>query len=183
MSDATLFYLRDQLVLHYAEIKRRLISRLGSDDLAEEVLQETYLHLDRPNKPDTIHSPTHYLLTVATNIARMRLRREKLWVSLEDADTAVGFADEAPDPERSAEARQELEVLQRAFSELTPRRRQILMAARGEGRQLRDIAAQLGISQRLVEMELKQALQHCALRLNRAVVQRFGPRPRKASEE
>jgi RNA polymerase sigma-70 factor (ECF subfamily) len=76
----------------------------------------------------------------------------------------------------------ELEELQRAFAELTPRRRQILMAARAEGRQLREIAAQLGISQRLVEMELKQALEHCALRLNRVVVQRFGPRRPKASE-
>ena len=35
MSDATLFYLRDQLVLRYAEIKRRLSLRLGSDELAE----------------------------------------------------------------------------------------------------------------------------------------------------
>jgi RNA polymerase sigma factor (sigma-70 family) len=183
MSDTTLFYLRDQLVLRYAEIKRRLTLRLGNGELAEDVLQETYLHLDRPNKPEVVHSPTHYLLTVATNIARMRLRRERLWVSLEDADMAVGFADEAPDPERSAEARLELEALQRVFHELTPRRRHILMAARGEGRQLREIAAQLGISQRLVEMELKQALEYCALRMNRVVVQRFGPRSRKASEE
>jgi hypothetical protein len=32
-------------------------------------------------------------------------------------------------------------------------------------------------------MELKQALEHCALRLNRAVVQRFGPRRQNASEK
>jgi RNA polymerase sigma factor (sigma-70 family) len=183
MSDTTLPYLRHQLVLRYAEIKRRLTRRLGRDDLAEDVLQETYLHLDHQGELSPVHSPTHYLVTVATNIARMRLRREKRWVSLDDVDAAVGIVDEAPDPARSTEARLELEALQRALNELTPRRRQILMAARGDGRHLRDIATQLGISQRLVEMELKQALEHCALRLNRVVVQRFGPRRRSEPED
>lgn len=182
MDDATLAQLRYQLVLRYDEIKRRLTRRLGSEDLAGEVLQETYLHLGRPAKIGTVRSPIHYLVTVATNIARMRFRREKGWVSLEDVDEAIGLVDDAPDPARSVEARLEMEALQRAFDELTPRRRQILVAARVEGRTLADIAAQLGVSQRLIEMELKHALAHCALRLDRQLVRRFGPAARKASE-
>ena len=47
MNDATLFHLRQQLVARYEEIKRQLTLRLGSDDLAREVLQETYVHLGR----------------------------------------------------------------------------------------------------------------------------------------
>jgi RNA polymerase sigma factor (sigma-70 family) len=182
MSDTTLLQLHRQLVAHYGEIKRRLIQRLGDHDLAEEVLQETYIHLTRPVEFGIVRSPTRYLLMVATNIARMRFRRERPWVNLEDVDAAVGLVDDAPDPARSAEARLELEALQSAFDELTPRRRHILIAARFDARNLKDIAAELGLSQRMVEIELKHALDHCALRLDRALARDFGSRPRNASQ-
>ncbi|MBN4668834.1 sigma-70 family RNA polymerase sigma factor, partial [Pandoraea nosoerga] len=110
-------------------------------------------------------------------------RGEKRLVTLSDAKAAIGLVDEAPDPERAANARSEVEALRRALAELTPRRRQILLLSRLDGIVLRDIAARLGISQRLVELELKHALAHCALRLGRDVVQRFGPRTRKDSED
>ena len=182
MNEATLLQLRDHLVARYDEIKRQLTLRLGSADLAGDVLQETYLHLDRPAKIGVVRSPVSYLLAVATNIARMKFRRERGWISLEEVDAAVGLADEAPDPAHSAEAKLEMEALQRAFDELTPRRQRILVAARIEGRFLRDIAEELGVSQRLVEIELKHALEHCALRLGREIVQRFGPRTAAASK-
>ena len=41
-------------------------------------------------------------------------------------------------------------------------------------------AKRLGIPQRLVERELQRAVLHCAERLDRKVVQRFGPRKRDA---
>jgi RNA polymerase sigma factor (sigma-70 family) len=182
MSEATLLYLRRELVARYGEIKRQLTLRLGSDDLAGEILQETYLHLDRPANVGAVRSPMQYLLTVAMNMARMRFRREKRFVNLETVDAAVGLVDDTSSPAEAAEARLELEALQRAFDELTPRRRRILIAARVDGRYLRDIAAELGVSQRLVELELKQALDHCALRLDRELMQRFGPRPRQTSK-
>jgi RNA polymerase sigma-70 factor (ECF subfamily) len=51
-----------------------------------------------------------------------------------------------------------------------------------EGKRLSDIAEQLGISQRLVEKELKLALMLCGARLNRDIVQRFGPGASQASK-
>jgi RNA polymerase sigma-70 factor (ECF subfamily) len=67
------------------------------------------------------------------------------------------------------------------LEELTPRRRMILLASRVEEVTLQEIANRLGISQRLVEIELKHALDHCAERLQRQVVRRFGPKPRETS--
>ena len=180
-SSAGITALREVLIDQYEDLKKQLAHRLGSEDLAGEVLQETYLHLERPLQVAAVRSPKHYLLTIATNIARMTFRRERRQMSLTDLDAALGFVDEMPDPLRSLEARQEFEVLKRAFDELSPRRRQILIAARIEGLRLRDIAEQLGLSQRAVEKELKAALVQCAVRLNRDVVQRFGPRPRETS--
>jgi RNA polymerase sigma factor (sigma-70 family) len=162
--------LRQVLVGQYDELKSTLTRRLGSEDLAGEVLQETYLRLERPARIGIIASPKRYLLTIATNIARMNFRRARRSVDLSDLDAVLGFVDESPDPLRSLEARQEIEALQRAFDKLTPRRRQILFAVRIEGSRLSDIAEQLGVSQRLVEKELKGALILCGSYLNREIV-------------
>ena len=173
--------LRQALVGQYDELKNALARRLGSEDLAGEVLQETYLRLERPARIGTVVSPRQYLLTIATNIARMSFRRDRRWADLSALDAALGFVDELPDPLRSLEARQGIEALQRAFDELTPRRRQILFASRVEGRRLSDIADDLGISQRMVEKELRTALLFCGSRLNREIIQRFGPGASQAS--
>ena len=175
--------LRQLLVGQYDELKRVLARRLGSEDLAGEVLQETYLRLDRPGALGIVRSPRQYLLTIATNIARMGFRRDRRWTALSELDTVLGFVDESPDALRSLESRQEIDTLQRAFDELTPRRRHVLFAARVEGTPLSDIAKRLGVSQRLVEKELKIALVLCGSRLNRKVVQRFGPGASQASKK
>jgi RNA polymerase sigma factor (sigma-70 family) len=182
MSDsASVTTLRRLLVGQYDELKKQLTRRLGSEDLAGEVLQETYLHLERPAQIGTLSSPKQYLLMIATNIARMSLRRERRWASMLELDAALGLVDEAPDPLQSLEARKDIEALQRAFEELTPRRQRILFASRIEGMQLSEIAAELGLSERAVSKELKTALMLCGHRLKREVVQRFGPRPRESS--
>jgi RNA polymerase sigma factor (sigma-70 family) len=180
-SSADVTLLRQMLVGEYDDLRRQLTRRLGSEDVAREVLQETYLHLERPVRLSVIDSPRRYLLTIATNIARMRFRRERRLTSLSDLDEALGFVDDAPDPLRSLEARQEFEALKAAFDELSPRRRYILFASRLEGRKLREIADELAVSQRFVEKELKAALMHCGSKMSRDVVQRFGPGAREAS--
>jgi RNA polymerase sigma-70 factor (ECF subfamily) len=167
--------LRRVLVGQYGELKRRLGRRLGSEDLAAEALHDAYLHLDHFPHQGIVNNPRQYLLTMATNIARMASRRERRWTSLEDTDAVSDVADESPDPLRSLAARQEVEALRQAFDALTPRRKRILLASRVEGVHLRDLAVEFGLSQRMVEKELKAALTLCGDKLGRDIVQRFGP--------
>jgi RNA polymerase sigma factor (sigma-70 family) len=173
--------LRQVLVDQYGDLKKQLARRLGSEDMAGEVLQELYLHLERPARISVVRSPKHYLLMIATNIARMTFRRNRHWANMVGLDAALGFVDEASDPLGSLEALQDFEALKLAFAELTPRRQRILFAARVEGTPLSELAAELGLSERTVSKELKIALMQCGQRLERDVIQRFGPRPQKAS--
>jgi RNA polymerase sigma factor (sigma-70 family) len=175
--------LRRFLVLGYEDLRARLTSRLGSAELAGDALHETYLRLARPAAIGPVRSPKLYLLRIAMNIAAKRLRRERRFFSLSDAKSALGIRDDAPDPAQSAEARRELEALQQALEELTPRQRAILLASRLDGVPLREIAERHRLSQRMVEIELRRALAYCALRLDREVIQRFGPRPAQASRD
>ncbi len=177
MTDTSRAELRRFLALGYDDLRTRLARRLNSVELAGDALQETYMELCRGADLPLVRQPRSYLLRMAINIALRKLRSEKYTISLDDAKVAFDIADDAPGPQRSLEAKIELEALRHAVKELTPRRRAILHAARIERKSLLAIAGQMAISQRLVEIELKHALAHCALRLDRRIVQRFGPRP------
>jgi RNA polymerase sigma-70 factor (ECF subfamily) len=168
--------LRRVLALGYDDLRSRLARRLNSAELAGDALQEPYMELCRGADLPPVQRPRSYLLRMAINIALRKLRADKHTVSLDDAKVAFDIADDAPGAQRGLEAKAELEAFRRAVNELTPRRRAILYAARIEGKTLYAIAIQMEISQRLVEIELKHALAHCALRLRRPIVQRFGPR-------
>ena len=61
----------------------------------------------------------------------------------------------------------QIEALEKAIAELTPRRRVILLAARLQGMPQREIASRLGVSLRLVEKELRLAQEHCARKLGK----------------
>jgi len=71
----------------------------------------------------------------------------------------------------------EIQSLVKALYELPARRRKILIAARLEEAPHLEISQRFGISTRMVEKEIKAALGHCAKRLERKVIQRFGPGP------
>jgi RNA polymerase sigma factor (sigma-70 family) len=181
MTETTWATLRQVLADRYDELRRRLTRRLGSADLASETLHETYLHLERSDPVGFVQSPNAFLLRIASNIATDRGRSETRRARQHEIRAMLDVVDDAPGPERAAEARFEVENLELAIAELTPRRRMILLSSRLEGVPLRTIATRLGISQRLVEIELKHALEHCAERLGRTVTQRFGPRSRESS--
>ncbi len=183
MSDSSHDALRRFFLLGYDELRARLTRRLGSAELASDALHETWLRIESAAPGNIVHSPKHYLLQMAANVAAKRLGAEKRFVTLTDAKMAIGLPDDAPDPERVAVARSELQALASAISELTPRRREILRAARIDARPGRAIAERLGVAQRLVEIELSHAIAHCALRLGWTVTKRFGPKLAKGSDD
>lgn len=64
----------DFLSQRYGDLKRRLTHVLGSDDLAGDALQDTWLRLGDMEIGATVHSPEAYVYRVACNIAMDRLR-------------------------------------------------------------------------------------------------------------
>jgi RNA polymerase sigma-70 factor (ECF subfamily) len=182
MTHSSLSLLRQFLLLNYDDLKMRLTQRLGgSSELAGDALQDTWLLLENVTSIRPVHRPHSYVLRVAYNIALKRLRRERKTVTLDDARTALNLIDNAPDAAQVAEARSEMARLRQAVAELTPRRREILFASRLDGMSLRELAERYRTSQRLIERELRRAVLHCAERLDRKVIQRFGPSPLEVS--
>lgn len=176
MTDAGARLLRQTFLVGYGDLKTRLAQRLGSVELASEALQDTWLRLDQVQLKAPVERPRPYLFRIAYHLALKRLKRQPRTVSLDDAEAALALVDEKPTAEHVATSRSELQDLQRAVDELPPRQREILLASRLDGVPLKVLADRFGVPQRLIERELKRAVLHCAARLERDVVQRFGPR-------
>jgi RNA polymerase sigma-70 factor (ECF subfamily) len=182
MVDAIRELLRRHYLLGYDELKTRLTQRLGSAELASDALQDAWLRLDKAAPVGPVDRPHSYILRVAYNLGLRSRERARETLTLDDARTALSLVDEMPDPARIWEARAELEMLKQVMRELTPRRRDILLASRLEGIPVHEIAARYGISQRMAERELKRALTHCAERLDKKIIRRFGPGVRHVSD-
>jgi RNA polymerase sigma-70 factor (ECF subfamily) len=173
--------LRHSFLLGYEEIKRCLVRRLGSHELASDALQETFLRLERNGDGlDPVRSPKAYLLRTALNIAtNLRIAQNRRLTDLE-TETFLNIPDETPDAARSVEARSEIEALKRALAELPARRREIFLAVWIEETPHKAIAEHYGLSIRTIQIELKCALEHCALRLDRPL-KNVAPHSRRLS--
>jgi RNA polymerase sigma factor (sigma-70 family) len=171
------------LLDEYAPLRSRLARRLGSPDAADEVLQEAYLRLGRLDDLGTIQHPRSYLFRIALNIAADRRRSEARRLERSEVELLLQVEVDEFDPERIAAARSSVRGLAQALAELPERRRAIFLAARTEGKAISEIAARFGISTRMVERELKQALDHCRGRLEINLSQTFGSRRPMTSKD
>ncbi|HUA81764.1 MAG TPA: RNA polymerase sigma factor [Dyella sp.] len=164
------------------ELRRRLKNRLGSDELANDALQETYLRIERMGEASYVSSnPAGYLFRMAINAAADQRQAQARYLTGSEVDDLLNVGTDSLDPARVVHAQLEIQILESALRELTERQRAILIAARVEDVPQEDIARRFSISVRMVGKELKKALEHCGNRLDRKAVQRFGPGAGKES--
>jgi RNA polymerase sigma factor (sigma-70 family) len=168
VTESALSLLQQLLVACYGDLKTRLTRRLGSEDLASEALQDTWLRLQGDQTATVVQSPEAYLFRAAVNAANDRRRAEARRLTRTDVASLLMVPDEAPGPDRALTARRELRDFSTILAELPPRQRAILLAARLEGMQRNEIAIRYGISKRMVLRELASAQNYCAARLRRA---------------
>jgi RNA polymerase sigma factor (sigma-70 family) len=165
MSDTGWTALLQAVVERYDEIKTRLARSLGSRDLADEIMHETYLRLHRSDAIGAIQTPEAYFFRTALNIATDKRREASRRASMAEILAVTGLEDGPPDLSMEMEARLQVEVLKRALAELPARRRAIFIAARVNGMGHEDIARRLGLSRTMVQKELRKAVSHCLDRL------------------
>jgi RNA polymerase sigma factor (sigma-70 family) len=164
------------------ELRRRLKHRLGSEEAANDALQETYLRIKRMGKDSEVSSnPAGYLFRMAINVAADQRQADGRYLTGSEVEELLNIGADTLDPARIVHARLEVEALEQAMLELTSRQREILIAARIDDVSQEDIAHRFDISVRMVGKELKKALEHCGKRLDRKVTQRFGPGAGKES--
>jgi len=176
MNDVSLAALRRLLLLRYGDFKSRLARHLGSSELADEALQDTWLRLERGEGIVSVRSHDAYLFRIAVNLARDRQRAEDRRLTASEVETLLTVADEMPDSEQIVTARSDLRALEAAMAELPARQRAILLAARLDSLPRDEIARRYRISRRLVQRELQEAQAYCAARIKRGKLFASGSR-------
>ncbi|AUU08216.1 sigma-70 family RNA polymerase sigma factor [Serratia marcescens] len=174
--------MRRHFLTYYDALRKRLKYRLGSEDLANDVLHETWLRIEQRDEEQQIQNPQAYLYRTALNVAYDRQNSGPRLLQVDEIDALLQLEDETQDPVRIVNARNEIHELQRILHQLPWRQHQILVASRLEGIAHREIAQRFHISTRMVEKELRAALNFCAKSMQRNVIQRFGPGAGKSSK-
>jgi RNA polymerase sigma-70 factor (ECF subfamily) len=115
---------------------------LRRPDLADEVMQETYLKIwnSAAQFDPAIASPITWMVAIARNRA-IDLARKKADVSVEDMPDVLELAADVPDPLAARERGEELKRLIDCLSRLEPEQRRLVLLAYYNGLSREQLAA------------------------------------------
>lgn len=138
----------------------RLRHRLAD---VQDIAQEVFLRLLRISHHETIRSSEAYLFTVAFHVLHQHALRRSAIPESVDISSLIEEIESAPenDPARRAETQQQMEELQVALRQLSPKAQAVLLLHRRDGYSLDEIADQLGFSRANAAKYLSKALLHC----------------------
>jgi RNA polymerase sigma-70 factor (ECF subfamily) len=142
---------------HQDRVYRYLLRMLGSREDALELTQDAFVKAWQalPQWQPEAQFRT-WLFRIANNTALDALRRRKLveFVPLEDSFDAPGSE---PDPERQAQATQEVRLLEASLKRLAPEHRDILLLREVEEMSYEEIGRVLSLSEGTVKSRLARA--------------------------
>ena len=136
----------------------------GNRDLADDIVQEAWLRLERAAARELPDHPLAYLYRIVRNLAfddHRKSGRESQIVRHVDFVDLSKRPDDAPTPERAIIAKSELERVRMAMAELPERTRKALEMHRFGGFKLREIASELGVSITLAHRLVAEGVDHC----------------------
>jgi|ERR1700733_2805265 len=164
---AGLFREHNQALLRFAAAK------LGSEQEGREVAQEAYVRLLQLERPETISHLRAFLFKTASNLAMDRLRARRRAPLVQDASDTDLVTFELS-PERQCAGDQMIDVLTAALAELPKNCQRIFVYYRIEGLERREIAARMGLGERMVRLYMARTLEHIRRRLDEAAGGRGG---------
>lgn len=164
--DLTLFVTHRSALVDYAA------SILGCRARAEDIVQDAYLRFNTAlergrDTGTTVVHPVAYLYRIVRNLALNAERRQGTErVAVTESTPAQPADMSPPTPEQSAIYRDQLRTVEEALYELPERTSRAFELHRIRGYTLERVADTLGISVGLAHKLVRDALTHCAARLN-----------------
>jgi len=141
-----------------------LSQKFGDSDVAQDIAQSAYIRVLRYAETHEIENPRALIFKTASNLAANEIRSRGRSPILSAAQSAShdglleAVASDAPSPERTEEARQDLKVSMRAIMQLPGRIRRAFVLSRFMDKSYREIAADLCVSESSVEKYIIEAL-------------------------
>jgi RNA polymerase sigma-70 factor (ECF subfamily) len=141
-----------------APLRRYLTRLLGNPGEAQDVAHDAYMRVYPSLTNQSARRPEALLYTAARRLAINRLKRRSISPLARDAFIPEMSASPEPGVEQQVMARQELEILEEAISQLPDGCRVVLLLCKIEQLAHREIAERLGIAVSTVEKQHARAL-------------------------
>lgn len=148
---------------HEAMLRAWLRGRFPTVTDIDDLVQESYARLFRARAAGQVRNARNYLFATARNLALDLFRHDRA-IPFEPIGESSGLSvlDQETDVAEAVGRDQELQLLRDAMHALPTRCRQVFTLRKLYGLSHRDIAAQLGISERTVEAQIDKAMRRCA---------------------
>lgn len=143
----------------HARVLRYFWRKAGRDD-APDLAQEAFMRLLGSGAFERVEHPQAYLATIARNLWLNRIRQQRRSGILYPLDEEWD-APTPPEQERQLEAMELRRAYWRALRPLSRKTRRIFLMHRLRGMTYRDIADELGMSNKAVEKRMGRALSRC----------------------
>lgn len=151
---------------HKSELIYHVFQILHCQDLAEEIVQESFIKFSFELKKQIVEHPRGYLFRIAKNLALDYLKHQKVTDNYaQTQDPVLMPVTESPSLEQLASNQQKLEILRSVIAELPPRCRQAFTLHNIHGMSYSEIAKELDISESGVEKHIMKGLLHCRKRM------------------
>lgn len=151
---------------------RFLVARFRDEAVAEDILQEMFLKLERSSIKQPIENIPAFLYRTANNLAldfkkqAMRQQtRDKNWTDSTTQQISGEPVDDTVDITRVLDAKKKVARITKALQQLSPQCKRVFTAHKLEGLTHSEVAAQLNISRSTVEKHMSKALKHLILNL------------------
>lgn len=143
---------RDTLVSYAGKLS-------GDRAIAEDIVQDAWLLLDRKTDDGAIREPMGYLRRIIRNLVFTRARQAReITVGAEDM---LGIADNRPSAEAEVMAQQAMALVLDAIDAMPARQKAAIKMYHFEGLKLREIAAKLGLSVSYTQSLIADGLEVC----------------------
>ncbi|MBV7534939.1 sigma-70 family RNA polymerase sigma factor [Duganella sp. sic0402] len=150
---------------HHGWLFGWLRKKLGCADNAADVAQDTFMRIiTSRDAVMRMQEPRAYLTTTAKHLMANRVRRQLIEEAyLAELSLAASQCEGFPSPEQICAAVQALEQISNALQGLQTKPRLAFLLHYLDGQTQAEVAGELGISTRMVQKYLAQALLHCHL--------------------
>jgi RNA polymerase sigma factor (sigma-70 family) len=152
MQDSLDTWFKREILVHEAALVR-FLNRWPNRDEVHDLRQEVYIRVyEAAARARPTISPKTFLFQTARHLLIDRVRRSRI-ISIEgvaDLDVLNVLVD-AVSPEQRVHARQELNLLARAFARLSPKCRDVIWMRRVDQLSQKEVASRLGITESSVE--------------------------------
>lgn len=147
---------------HQTELMLHLSRIVDCPDIAQEIVQETFIIYSKESEKQVIEHPRGFLFRTSKNLAYDYIKHRKVTEKyLNTNDPTLILSDETPSVEHFVLLQEKIAIFYSIADELPDRAREAFILNRVYGMTYAEIAIEMNISDSAVEKLLARALLHC----------------------